>query len=121
MDEVIKNGSHASSCTPEIIGFICGETQRRVQYIFIILLPAEDALRVFIEKLKVSCITALPQAHFRPRLILNLQPQTGRVTPSVNGTIYREIALESIQFGWELLRIIQAIWEADLVEGPIQV
>ena len=41
---------------------ICGEMQRRVQYVFIILLPAEDVLPMFGEKLNISCITAVPQA-----------------------------------------------------------
>ena len=82
---------------------------RRVQDRFIILFPAEDALWVFGEKLKLSCIAALPQAHLRPRLILNLLAQPNKVTPSVNDITYSGISPESIQFRMSFLRILQAI------------
>ena len=75
---------------PEMVGFIQGEMQWRVQDGFSILLPAEDVLRVFVEKIKLSSIAAVPQAHRRPRLILDLSAQPDKVTPSVNGTIDRE-------------------------------
>ena len=39
--------------------FICREIQHRVQYGFSILLPAEDTVRMFGEKLKLSHITAV--------------------------------------------------------------
>ena len=41
--------------------------------------------------------------------------------PSVNDTIYREIAPESIHFGRPFPRILQAIWEADPSEGPVRI
>ena len=69
-----------------MVGFIRGEMQRRVQDGFSILLPAEDALQVFVEKLKISCITAVTQAYIQQWLILNLSAQTNRVMPSVKNT-----------------------------------
>ena len=41
--------------------------------------------------------------------------------PSVNNTTYRYIALESIQFEREFLRILQSIWEVYPAEGPVQI
>ena len=41
--------------------------------------------------------------------------------PSVNDIIDREVAPESMQFGRALPCILQAIWEADPVQGPVQV
>ena len=95
--------------------------QRRVQDGFSILLPAEDALRVFREKIKISCIAAVPQTHRLLQLIINLLAQPDRVKPSVNNNMYREIAPESMQFGQAFLRILQGIWDSDLGEGPVQV
>ena len=43
----IKNGPHASAFTPEMLGFIRGEMQQRVQDGFSILLHATDTVRVF--------------------------------------------------------------------------
>ena len=42
-------------------------------------------------------------------------------TPSVNGTTDREVAPDSLRFGRYLPRILQQIWEADLVQVPFQV
>ena len=42
-------------------------------------------------------------------------------TLSVNETIDREAALESLQFARAFPCILQAVWEADLVQGPVQV
>ena len=52
--------------------FIRGEMQRRIKDGFSILLPAADAIRLFGEILELSHLLAVPRAHFRPRLILNL-------------------------------------------------
>ena len=73
--------------------------QRRIKDGFSILLPAADVIRLFGERLKLSCIAAVPQAHCRPHLIINLLVQPDSDMPSVNETIYREAALESLQFG----------------------
>ena len=43
--------------------FIRGEVQRRIKDGFRILLPAADAIQLFGEKLKLSCIAAVTQAH----------------------------------------------------------
>ena len=55
---------------------------------------AADAIRLFGERLKLSHIAAVTQAHLRPRLILNLLVQPDSDTPSVNDTTAREAALE---------------------------
>ena len=89
MDEAIKNGPHASVCTLEMVGFIRGEMQLRVQDIFSTLLLAEEALRFFGNMLKLSRITAVPQAYCWSWLILNLSAQPDRVRTSVNNTMDR--------------------------------
>ena len=104
-----------------MVSFIRGELWRRIQDGFSILLSAEDAVRLSGEKLKLSHIAAVPQAHRRPHLILNLFAPPDKETPSVNDTTDREIAPESMQFGRAFPRILQAIWEADPVEGPVRV
>ena len=63
----------------------------------------------------------MPQAHCRPRQILNLSAQPDSNTLSVNETTYREAASESLQFGWVLPCNLQAVWEADPIQGPVRV
>ena len=101
--------------------FIRGELQRKIKDGFSILLPAADAMRQCGEKLKLYCIATVPQAYRHPRLILNLLAQPDSNTLSVNETTDREAALESLQFGRSFPRILQAVWEADLVQGPVRV
>ena len=96
LETAISKGSHASYCTPEMTVFIRGKMQRRIKDGFIILLLVEDAIRLFGEKPKLSRIAVLPQAHRRPRLILNLSSQTDSETPRVNKTTNREAASESL-------------------------
>ena len=117
----ISKGNHASACTTEMTSFIQGELRRRIKYGFSILLPAADAIRLFGERLKLSCITAVPQAHRRPRLILNLLAQPYSETLSVNKTTNREAATESLHFGWIFPRILKTVWDADLLQDPVRV
>ena len=42
-------------------------------------------------------------------------------TPGVNETTDREATPESLQFGRSFPCILQAVWEADLVQGPVWV
>ena len=63
----------------------------------------------------------MPHAHCCPRLILNLSAQPDSDTPSVNETTNRESAPELLQFGRTFPRILQAVWEADPVQGPVRV
>ena len=72
LEIVISKGPHTSACTLETNYFIRGEMHRRNKDGFSILLPAADAIQLFGERLKLSRIAAVPQAHFCPRLILNL-------------------------------------------------
>ena len=63
----------------------------------------------------------MPQAHLRPRLILDLSTKPNVGTPSVNNTTDREAAPELPQFWRAFPRILQAVWEADTAQGPVQV
>ena len=76
---------------------------------------------LFRVNLKLSRIAAAPQEQRSPQLILNLSAQTDEETPSVNETMVREIALESMQFGRASPPILQEIWESDTVKGPVRV
>ena len=105
----------------EITSFIRGELRRRIKDGFSILLPAVDAMLLFEKSLKLSHIAAVPQAHYRPCLVLNLSAQPDSNTLSVNETIDREAASESLQFGRAFPRILQAIWEVDPIQGPVRV
>ena len=55
-------------------------------------------MRLLGERLKISRIAAVPQAHRRLRLILNLLAQPDSDTLSVNDTTDREAAPELLQF-----------------------
>ena len=101
--------------------FIRGEIKPRVQDGFSILFLAAAAVQIFGENLKLSRITAVPQAHFRLRLILNLLAKPDKGMPSVNNTTGREVAPELIQFGRVSPCILQAIWEVDPAEGLVRV
>ena len=101
--------------------FIRVELHQHVQDRFSILLLAADVLRVFGVNLNISWIAAVPQEHCRPRLILNLSAQPNEGKPSVIETTVREIFPEFFQFKPTFLHILQAIWEADPVQGPVQV
>ena len=101
--------------------FIQGEMQLRIKDGISILLQVADALRLFGESLKVSCIAAVPQAYRCPRLIFNLSEHPASDTHSVNETTNREAAPESLQFGWASPRSRLAVWEADLVQGSVWV
>ena len=77
-----------------MVGLIWGEIQQKAQDGLRILLPAADAVWIFGEKIKLSCIAAVPQAYRRPRLVIKLLEKPDKVTPSVNVTTNREIASE---------------------------
>ena len=78
-------------------------------------------MRLCGERLKLSHIAAVPQAHRYLRLILNLSAQPDSNTLSVNDTTDMEAPPESLQFGRASHRILQAVWEADPVQGPVRV
>ena len=121
LETAISKGSHASSCTLEMNSFIRGELWRRIKDGFSILLPVADAMQLFGERLKLSCIAAVLQAHRHPCLTLNLSAQPESDTLSVNETTNREAVPESLYFGWDFPCILQAVWEADPVQGPVRV
>ena len=77
-------------------------------------------LRMFGEKIKLSRIVAVTQAHIRPRPILDLLEKPDKGTPSVNNTADREVAPKLINFWRAFPCILQEIWETDLVQGPVQ-
>ena len=78
-------------------------------------------MRLFDKNLKLSRITAVPQTHFRPRLILNLSENPEVGTHSVKNTTDREVVPESLNFGRAFPCILQTVWEADPVQGPVRV
>ena len=121
LETAISKVPHASTYTPEMTAFIRGEMQRRINDGFRILLPSAYTIRLFEEKLKLSCIAVVPQAHRSPCLILNLLEQPDSDTPSVNDTTNRETTPESLQFGRASHRILQSVWEADPFQIPVQV
>ena len=95
--------------------------QRRIKDGFSILLLVADAIRLFGEKLKLSCIAVAPQEYRHLHLIFNLSSQTDSDTPSVNETTNKEAASELLKFGWAFPHIPQAVWEADPFQGPVRV
>ena len=80
-----------------------GEMQRQVQYGFSILLSTEYDVRLFREKLKFSCIAAVPQAHCRPCLILNLSDQPNKETSSFE-TRTGPYSGSTSQIAWRMCR-----------------
>ena len=77
-------------------------------------------MRFWGDNLKLSCIATVPKEHHRPRLILNLLLQPNEGMTSINDTIDREFAPESMQFGRAFPRILQAIWEIDPYKVPVR-
>ena len=90
--------------------FIWGEMQQRIKYGFSIILLAVNTIRLFEEKLKLSHIVAVPQAHHRPRLILNMLAHPNYDMPSINYTTNREDATDLLQFGKPPPCILKAVW-----------
>ena len=84
-------------------------------------LTAEDAVRVFWDKLNISFIKKAPQEHHRLRLILNLLENPDEGTPNVNGTTDKEVSLELIKFGHTFPYILKEIWELYPSKGPVWV
>ena len=76
---------------------------------------------MFGTKLKLSLIVTVPQEHRQPHLILNLLEKPDEGTPSVIDTKDREVAPEYMQFGRAFRCILQEIWEAEPVQGPVWV
>ena len=95
--------------------------QLRIKDGFSILIPASDTIILFGEKLKLSCIATVTQAHRCPRLILNLSDQLDANTPGVNNSTDRKVAPDSLQFGRAFPHILQEVWDTDLVQDPIWV
>ena len=121
LETAISKGIHTSACTPETTMFIQGEIHRRIKVGFIILLPAAGAVWLFGEKLKLSRIEVVNQAHRCLRLILKLPEKPDKGTPGVNHMTDREAEPEFLQFGRAFTRILQAVWEADSAYGSDQV
>ena len=95
--------------------------QRRIRDGFSILIPAADAVWIFGAKLKISLIKKVPKAYRQPRLILNLSTKPDKDTPIVNDTTDKNFYLESMKFGRAFPCTLESIWEADPVQGPVQV
>ena len=74
--------------------------QWRIKDGFSILFLAAGVIQLFGEKLNLSRISEVPQAHCCPRLILDISAQLDSDMPIVNETTNRETAPDSLQFGW---------------------
>ena len=66
----IYQGTHASVCIPEITAIVCGDMCQWFHDGFSFLFPALDVVHVFRDRLKMSCISLVPQDHHWSRLIL---------------------------------------------------
>ena len=99
LDEAIRNDAHASACAPDMVSFIQRDLLRREQDGFIILLSAQDSMKLFRENLNTSHIAAVLQDQRHPHLILNLLAQPNKDTTSVNNTKNRYTAPDKMQFG----------------------
>ena len=121
LEKDISRIPQASACTQEMTTFIRGDIQRRIKDGFIILFLAADTVWLFGEKLNLSHIAVVPQAHRRPRLILSMSEKTDVGKASVNKTTDRETIPESLRFGRDFPRILQAVWEADPAQGLVLV
>ena len=97
------------------------EMGRNVQDGFLILLTVTNVVRVSWDRLKLSCIMAIPQEHRRPRLKLNLLDQPNEGASSINDTTERDVAPDLMHFWRTFPRIIQTIWEADPDKGLVWV
>ena len=104
-----------------MIEFIHEEMRQSVQDESRIFFPWADVVRLFGDKMNMSCITAVPQEHHRPHLILNLLVQPYEGIPSVNNTIDREVAPDLIQFWLAFPHILQEIWEVNPNKVPVRV
>ena len=72
LEQAIIKGPDASTRTSEMTAFIRVEMRQHVWDGFNILLPAADAVMMFGDNLNMYHISAVPQEHRRPCLILNL-------------------------------------------------
>ena len=72
LEQAIIKGPDASTRTSEMTAFIRVEMRQHVWDGFNILLPAADAVMMFGDNLNMYHISAVPQEHCRPCLILNL-------------------------------------------------
>ena len=110
---------HASTLKPTAISFCWEELLERDQQGFSIILPEDVALEVFGDRIRISCLTSVDQAHRKPRLFYNATAAPNATTPSVNAFADKGSAPNAIQFGAALLRFLQKIWEADPAEGLV--
>ena len=60
LETTISKGPHALEFTQEMTAFIQGDMQQRIKYGFSILLLEEDTIIMFGDKLRLSCIAAVP-------------------------------------------------------------
>ena len=99
LEKVIPKGTHTSTCTPDMVAFICRDMRQIVRDGIHILLPFPDVVRMFGYKLKLSRTTVFPQEHHTPHLIINLLSKPDDSTPSVNRNTGREVEPESMNCG----------------------
>ena len=79
LDQAITEEPYTSAYKQEIKPFMSGEIRQSVQDGCSILLSAADVVRLFGDKLKLSCIAAFLQEYLRLRRIINLSAQPNEV------------------------------------------
>ena len=115
----IAKGPHTSTISSTSTPFCRQELLERSQRGFSIILSVHNALRFFGTQIRISRLACLDQANRKPRLICNSSEPPDSTTPSVNDTTDTSANPSAMQFGSCLSRLLQKIWEADPLEGPV--
>ena len=119
IDAGIAKGPHTSAVSPTSTLFCRQELLERSQRGFSIILSVPDALRFFGRKLRISRLACLDQKNRKPRLICNSSEAPDNHTPSVNDTTDTSSNPMAMQFGSCLPRLLQKLWEANPLDGPV--
>ena len=97
LNKAIARGPHVSACTPDMTSFILGDMEQKLWDGLRILLLDSYTVKLFRDKLNLSCIATVSLDHFWMRLILNLNKNTYGGNTNVNGITYREFTPESME------------------------
>ena len=74
---------------------------------------------LFGTSIRISCIASVDQINRKPQLIYNSSEDPNDITPSVNASIDKALASKVMQFDAYLTCILQNIWEAKPLYGPV--
>ena len=115
----IAKGPHTSATSATSTPFCRQELLERSRRGFSIILSVPDAIRFFGRQLRISRLACLDQTNRKPRLICNSSEAPDATTKPVNETTDTSTNPMAMQFGSCLPRLLQKIWEADPLEGPV--